>query len=108
MVGSKRRKKLKILTSLFENQCSNNNKVGDDSGSGSDIDNEVKRKKGESKFNCDLCHYQDRYLPELQKSEIVFLESKERTVLKFKYDRDIKILCLKHYRNEVTNFFSEG
>ena len=79
--------------------------------SGSDVDNnEMKRKTEDSeiKFNCDICHNEDRSLPELKRSEVVFLESEEQIVLKFKKDRSIKILCKNHYRNEVTNFFSKG
>ena len=111
MEGSKRRrKKFKILTSLFENQARNNNDDGE--GCESDIDNNNLKRKGHSdlqtKFNCDICHHEDRTLPELLRSEVKFLDSKEESVLKFKRDRTIKILCKKHYKNEVTNWFSKG
>ena len=111
MEGSKiKRKRFKIITSLHDNQVRNNNDDEEDYGSDSDNNNLTRKEKSnlQTKHNCDICHNEDPSLPEFLRSEVKFLDSKEQSILKFKKDRPIYILCKKHYRNEVTNWFSKG
>ena len=90
---------------MFDNQNKNNNNDGEVSDS-----EDLGRKKGADntiKFNCDICHNDNWALPGFKRSEVKFLDSKEQSVLKFKKDRIIQVLCSQHYQNEVTNWFSK-
>ena len=39
---------------------------------------------------------------------VEFLEDKEQLVLKYKLGKDLKILCTRHYKNEVLHFFDKS
>ena len=105
------RKKL-IVSSLYEYQkrSNNNNNITDES----DSDGKKKRKRrkkveaSDSTFSCDICHFDEPSHPKYSSAQIKFLDEKEQTVLRYKKDRPIKVLCKKHHHNEFFNFFSKS
>ena len=85
MEKKKGTKKIKVLHSLFENEKRNQNNNNDDAKT----------------FNCDICHFEDHTTSKFVQKDIKFLEEEDQIMLKFKMDREIKILCLNHYKTEV-------
>ena len=98
-------KKLKtgtVITSLFDNEKNNNV----DERDGEDEEKRKKSKKDKKKddktYNCDICHLEDPTVPKFLSNDIRFLEEDEQIILKFKNERNMKILCKNHYRKEIT------
>ena len=110
MSKERRSKKFKVITSLHENEkrnFENNNNDSDES----DRDDRRRRKSNEGEetnvqgtYNCDICHSDDPTLPTIGPKGIRFLNEDEQQIIKFKNDLEVKILCLKHYKNEITNW----
>ena len=110
MSKERRSKKFKVITSLHENEkrnFENNNNDSDES----DRDDRRRRKSNEGEetnvqktYNCDICHSDDPTLPTIGPKGIKFLNEDEQKIIKFKKDLEVKILCLKHYKNEITNW----
>ena len=100
-------KKVKILTTLFASE----KRTALDSISSNDSDDNFKNKKETNKkkklkdsnptFRCDICHFSDSNMIKYRASEVKFLEDGEKTILKFKKNRLISVLCLRHYKSEI-------
>ena len=94
MEKKKGTKRIKVLHSLFENEKRNqNNNNGDEDETGA----------AAKTFNCDICHFDDHTTSKFARKDIEFLEEKDQIMMKFKMDREIKILCSNHYKTEVSN-----
>ena len=92
MEKKKGTKKIKVVHSLFENEKRNQNNNNDD---------EDDTRAAAKTFNCDICHFEDHTTPKFAQKDIKFLEEEDQIMLKFKMEREIKILCLNHYKTEV-------
>ena len=92
-----------VITTLFESEKNNN---VDDSDDNDERRKKSKKdnKKDDKTFNCDICHHEDPTVPKFLSSGVKFLEEDEQIILKFKNERNLKILCKKHYKNEITNW----
>ena len=100
-------KKLKtgtVITSLFENEKNNNIDDSDDDDEEKRKRSKREKKKDDKTFNCDICHIEDSTLPKFLSSDIKFLEEDEQIILKFKREENMKILCKRHYKNEILNW----
>ena len=100
-------KKVKILTSLSESEkrTALNSISNDDSDDNCKNRKETNKKKKLNDYNptfrCDICHFSDSNMIKYRASEVKYLEDDEKTILKFKKNRLISVLCLRHYKSEI-------